>query len=99
MSSTDAKPDRTKSRQGDAGKARVKLADLPDLIPHFLVADKLGITTDRLRDWVAQGTFPEPHSMVERTWFYRVDLVRVYLEIGRWPEGTKFRWGGGGERE
>lgn len=84
-------PDKAAPRAGRAGKARIKLDDLPDLIPHRLVADKLGISPDSLRDWVAAGTFPEPHSTIERTWFYRVDLVRAYLTTGEWPEGTKFR--------
>jgi hypothetical protein len=52
-------------REGRAGKAREKLADLPVLMPHRLVADKLGVTPDALRDWVAKGVFPEPHSLFE----------------------------------
>ena len=87
---------------GRAGKAKVKLEGLPDLIPHRLVADKLGITPDTLRDWVTKGTFPEPHSHFEHTWLYRVDFIRAFLETGRWPEGAKFqrrRWGEGTETE
>jgi hypothetical protein len=62
-------------RSGRAGKARQKLADLADLIPHSMVAEKLGITTVCLRNWVAVGEFPEPHSILKRTWLYRVDLL------------------------
>lgn len=74
-----------------AEKAKVKFDDLPDLIPHRLVAKKLGITTDTLREWVGKGTFPEPHSFFEQTWLYRVDLIQAFLETGKWPECAKFK--------
>ena len=83
---SNAKPKESRSE-----RARKKIEQFPDLVPHWVVAEKLGITTDSLRDWVAGGNFPEPHSVCVQTWFYRVDLVRAYLETGRWPEGTKFR--------
>jgi hypothetical protein len=78
-----------------AGQDKDKLADLPDLITHRDVAEKLGITTNNLRDWVAKGTFPVPHSRVEKTWLYRLDLVRAYIETGRWPPEAKFRFSRG----
>jgi hypothetical protein len=82
---------RAPARSGRAGKARDKLADLPDLIPHAMVAEKFGITTTTLRNWVASGEFPEPHSTLAQTWLYRVDFIRAFLETGRWPEGVKFK--------
>lgn len=91
--STAKAPRKPKSpaRTGRAGKAKVKFDDLPDLITHRLVADKLGITPDTLREWVTKGTFPEPHSHFEQTWLYRVDLIRAFLETGKWPDEAKFR--------
>jgi hypothetical protein len=81
---------RAPAREGRAGKAREKLADLPDLIPHHFVAEKLGITTTTLRDWVYNGMFPRPHAAIEHTWLYRVDWVREFLETGRWPKEATF---------
>jgi hypothetical protein len=89
---------RAPARSGRAGKARGKLADLPDLITHRLVADKLGVTTDTLREWVAKGVFPEPHSIFEQTWLYRGDFIRAFLETGRWPDGARFRGWKGDDR-
>jgi hypothetical protein len=82
---------RAPAREGRAGKAREKLVDLPDLIPHTFVAAKLGVSTTILRAWVAEGEVPKPHCMIKHTWFYRLDMIRVYRETGRWPDGTKFR--------
>jgi hypothetical protein len=79
------------ARTWAAGKARRKLDDLPGLIPHTMVADHFGIIPDLLRDWVAKGVFPRPHSVFDRTWLYRVAVVRAFLKIGKWPEGTEFR--------
>ncbi len=76
------------ARSGRAGKAREKLADLPDLISHTPVADKFGTTTRNIRDWVAAGEFPEPHSIGRQAWFYRVDFVRAFLETGRSSSGA-----------
>jgi hypothetical protein len=78
-------------RTGRAGVASRKIDDLADLIPHRLVAAKLGVTTDTLREWVGKGDFPEPHSIFQQTWLYRVDHVRAFLETGKWPDGTKFK--------
>jgi hypothetical protein len=74
-----------------AGKGRRKLDGLPDLLPHRAVAEKMGVSPEVLRDWVARGVFPEPHSAFEHTWLYRADLIREWLETGAWPEGVKFR--------
>ena len=78
-------------RSGRSGVALGQLEEYSNLIPHRLVADKLGVTPDALRDWVIAGMFPEPHSVIERTWLYPVDDFRFFLENGRWPDGTKFR--------
>jgi hypothetical protein len=85
-----ARASKKPARTGRAGKARSKIADLPDLVPHAIVADKLGITTTILRKWVVDGEFPRPHSTLGQTWLYRVDLIRVYLETGKWPDGATF---------
>jgi hypothetical protein len=85
-----------------SGRAKRKVEDLPDLIPHWVVAEKIGVATETIRDWVTRGTFPEPHSIIEQTWLYRVDFIRAFLETGRWPDGAKFqrrRWGDGMETE
>ncbi len=80
-------------RSGRSAVPIRKFADLSDLIPHRIVADKLGVTPDTLRGWVDLGSFPLPHAVIERTCLYSVELIRQFLENGTWPEGTKF--GGG----
>jgi hypothetical protein len=81
---------KTHASPDSAGKARSKLGGFPGLIPHRQVAALLGITPNAIRKWVAKGAFPVPHSIFEQTWLYRVDVVRVFLDTGKWPEGTKF---------
>jgi hypothetical protein len=44
------KPERKKPREGRAGKPKKQLDDLPSLITHRLVADKLGVTPDIIRE-------------------------------------------------
>jgi hypothetical protein len=73
-----------------------KTTKAPILIKHRRVAAMLGISTQNIREWVAKGTFPEPHSHFEQTWLYRVDQVEAFIKTGKWPEGTRFkrrRWG------
>jgi hypothetical protein len=96
MSSTNTKKPKAPPRTGRAGKARSKIDDLPDLIPHRLVADKLGVTPDTFKDWVDNGTFPMPHSKFEQTLLYRVDFIRAFLDTGIWPDGARFQRGRGG---
>jgi|GEM_PF-5105183 len=63
------------------------------LITHRDVAKLCGTTPRRIREWATRGQWPEPHSVVEQTWFYRADLIKHYLDNGRWPEWAVFRMG------
>lgn len=69
------------------------------LVTHREVAEACSVDTETLRDWVAKGEFPEPHSVIERTWFYRVDVVAHWLETGEWPRGARFKPGEGKGRQ
>jgi predicted site-specific integrase-resolvase len=71
----------------------------PELITHRKVAGLLGISCRDIRRWVAKGSFPMPHASVEVTWFYREDVIRAFLETGKWPEGVRFQRTRGGEAE
>lgn len=74
--------------------ARRKAA--PVLLTHRTVAGMIDIDCGTLRDWVAQGLWPLPHSIItDRTWLFRADAVRHWLDTGSWPEGTAFRAGVG----
>jgi hypothetical protein len=53
------------------------------------------LTTETLREWVARGEWPEPHAVIERTWFYQKSIIDHFLEKGEWPEGTRFKPGEG----
>jgi predicted DNA-binding transcriptional regulator AlpA len=72
-----------------------KTTKTPILINHREVAAMLGMTPQNIRRWVAMGSFPEPHSIIESLWFYRTNVVRAFVDTGKWPEGTKFRPGVG----
>jgi hypothetical protein len=65
---------------------------------HRTVARLCDLDTETLRKWVAKGRWPEPHSIIEQTWFYPTDLIHHYIHTGGWPEGTKFREGMGEAR-
>ena len=68
------------------------------LITHREVAKLCGTTPRRIREWAVRGQWPEPHSVVEQTWFYRADLIKHYLDNGRWPAWAVFRMGLGAGR-
>jgi excisionase family DNA binding protein len=83
---------RRKPRSKDApGVSAARLADLPGTITIRQLADTLGVSVDAIKDWVGRGEFPEPHSIFGRTWLYRLDYVRAFLETGRWPAGVRFK--------
>lgn len=69
------------------------------LITHRDVAKLCGITPRRIRAWTERGQWPEPHSVVEQTWFYLKSEVDHYLEHGTWPKGIKYRLGVGAGRK
>jgi predicted DNA-binding transcriptional regulator AlpA len=74
-----------------ARKAGRKIDDVPGTVTHRKVAEKLGITPETLRRWVAKGAFPRPLAVIETIWLYREDIIRAFLQTGKWPEGTEFR--------
>lgn len=65
------------------------------LITHREIAASCSVDTETLRKWVAKGLFPLPHSIIERTWFYRADIIEPWLETGEWPPEAKFTPGEG----
>jgi hypothetical protein len=87
-----AKTTKAPARTGRAGKEKE-----PRLIKMREVAAMLGITTQNIRRWVANGSWPEPHSAVATTWLYRADHIKTFVETGKWPDGVKFKRRRGGE--
>jgi predicted DNA-binding transcriptional regulator AlpA len=69
------------------------------LLTHRSIARLCDVDTETIREWVARGEWPEPHAIVERTWFFAKSVVDYWLETGRWPEGTKFKAGSGKGRQ
>lgn len=69
------------------------------LLTHRTVARMCDLDTETLRKWVANGVWPEPHSIIQQTWFYPSEAIVHYVQHGVWPEGTKFRKGVGKGRE
>ena len=43
----------------------------------------MGLKCPTIRVWVARGSFPLPHWVIEQTMLYRVDLVESFLATGR----------------
>lgn len=76
-----------------------KVKSGPRLMTHREVAAWISIDTETLRDWVAEGEWPEPIAIIRRTWFYPVHAVEHFIETGTWPEGTRFKPGVGKGRE
>jgi hypothetical protein len=65
------------------------------LLTHRSIARLCDVDTETIREWVARGEWPEPHAIVERTWFYPAEAVNCFLDTGRWPEGMRFKAGSG----
>jgi hypothetical protein len=63
----------------------------PELVNHRRVAGLFDVTTAALRTWVEKGEFPEPHSVIAQTWFYRADWIAHRLKTGEWPRGVVFK--------
>jgi hypothetical protein len=64
-------------------------------LTHREVAGLVSIDTETLRDWVAEGEWPEPLAVVRSTWFYPVEQIRHFIDSGTWPEGSRFKPGVG----
>lgn len=63
----------------------------PVLITHRHVALMCDMTTETLRRRVGRGTWPEPHSIVERMWYYRRTDIQAYIDTGEWPPTMRFK--------
>jgi hypothetical protein len=62
----------------------------PKLITQRQMAKLISIDTATLRGWVQKGEWPQPHSVVEQTWFFRAADFEYFLAEGVWPEGVRF---------
>jgi hypothetical protein len=71
----------------------------PRLLTHRDVAAMVSIDTETLREWVAEGEWPEPLAVDKQTWFYKAAEVEHFLATGGWPEGTRFKSGVGKGRD
>jgi hypothetical protein len=65
------------------------------LLTHRTVATMCDVDTETIREWVATGEWPEPHSVVRQTWFYAAEAIEHFIKTGGWPEGTRFKAGEG----
>lgn len=68
-------------------KAKVEEATLID---HRKAARRLGVTTKTFRNYVMRGTFPKPHTEVNRTWFYLASDIEYRIARREWPAGSEF---------
>jgi predicted DNA-binding transcriptional regulator AlpA len=81
----------TKAKGKVRKNVQERIDGLPNMITHRDVAEKMGISTETLREWVESSEFPIPHSVIRQTFFYRLDIIQVFLETGKWPTEVKFR--------
>ena len=65
------------------------------LITHKEIALRCSVDAGTLRTWVEPGLWPQPHSIIERTWFYPRPLVEHWFSTGSWPDEAKFMPGEG----
>lgn len=72
---------------------------LSRLLTHRTVARLCDLDTETLRKWVAKGEWPEPHSIIQQTWFYRAELIEYYIQHRQWPDDAQFRPGVGRGRK
>ncbi len=61
------------------------------LINHRSIAAMMDIEPRTITGWVSIGMFPEPHSIIKRTWFYDAAMIEHYIKTGRWSDHARFR--------
>lgn len=70
-----------------------------ELIRHKEVLVRADTTLAEIKRRIAKGEWPLPHSILERTWRWRRDVIEYWLTTGEWPEGAAFTKGEGRGRE
>jgi hypothetical protein len=83
--------DATKKPRKKRAPKTGRLEGLPRLMTHREVAEHFRVTAACIKRWVEKGDFPEPHSIIVQTWFYREDTIAHRLKTGEWPKGTEFK--------
>lgn len=77
-------------QQPKLSKAKRRLENIPDMIHHRAIAEKLGIDTETIREWVISGEWPLPHAISGTLFFYRLADYTRWTEGKGWPDGIKF---------
>lgn len=66
-----------------------------DLIRHKEVLIRADITLAEIKRRIAAGDWPQPHSIMERTWRWRRADIEPWLATGEWPATANFKQGAG----
>lgn len=69
------------------------------LLKHQDIARFFEVDARTVRRWVGRGLWPEPHSILERTWYFEAEIVEHYINTGEWPAEARFKKGEGRGRE
>jgi predicted DNA-binding transcriptional regulator AlpA len=80
---------------GTEAKATAK----SELIRHKEVLARADMTLAEIKRRMAEGDWPLPHSVLDRTYRWRREHVEAWLATGEWPEGASFAKGVGKGRQ
>jgi hypothetical protein len=86
-----AKPipsDSTEAQRKKAKRGQTVPSDLPKLVTHLLVAERMGVPAATIRKWATSNPpqFPRPKLVVGQMWFYNEERIKRYLEGKGWSE-------------
>jgi predicted DNA-binding transcriptional regulator AlpA len=70
-----------------------------ELIRHKEIQARADMTLTEIKRRMEAGDWPVPHSVLDRTWRWRRDVIEHWLTTGEWPEGANFKRGVGLGRE
>ena len=59
------------------------------LLTDCAVAERLRVSTQMVRLWVATGAWPLPHGIRGPSWLFDRSDVECWLRTGDWPAGAR----------
>lgn len=77
-----------KEKVGRRPRGRAVPSDLPKMVSHLLVAERLGVHPDTLRKWSQSDPpeFPKADLIIGQMWFYNEDRIKSLFEGKGWTE-------------
>jgi predicted DNA-binding transcriptional regulator AlpA len=81
-------------REGN-GMSSTETKTKSELIRHKEVQQRADIDLSEIKRRIASGDWPQPHSIMERTWRWRRADIEPWLETGEWPATANFKNGVG----